>query len=333
MIKKMLAGAVLSASVVFGSASALAQYPERNIQAVVPWGAGGATDTVARSLLPLVEKELGRSLIVSNRPGGTGVIGTRYAMQQKPDGYTVLIAAENAQLYPLLGLADFDYNAFELINLIGQNVGVIATHKDSPYNTLSDLLADAEAKPGQLRMGSSGVGSLTDNVRAMVATLKPLDVRQVTFGGDGPGVTALIGKHIDFMPLSLAAVREPISSGRLKGLTIVAAERHPDLPNVPAITETLPGMADYLPWGPFWGVWVHKDTPDEAKQRLRDAFAKVVGGEAGQQTLKRLGATPLNLQGAEAKAYLDRWQSVTAWSIYNAGAATTSPESLGIAKP
>lgn len=333
MLNKLLAGMTLAACAAGFTLAAHAGYPERPIQAVIPWGAGGATDNVMRSLSPYVEKELGGKLILNNRPGGTAVIGTTYVLGQQPNGYTVLLGAENPQLYPVLGLAKFDYSALYPINLIGQNVAVIAVHADSPWNSMADLMAAAKASPGTLRMGGAGAGALPNTVHSMISAVDKLEVREVTFGGDGPGITALMGKHIDFMPLSLAAAKELIRTGKLKALAVVSTEAHPELPGVEPISKSLPGIADYLPWGPFWGVWVHKDTPDDIKQKLTAAYSKAVASPEFQAFLKSYGAKSLNLSGDEANQFLNRWQSVTAWSMYKAKAVDVAPDTLGIARP
>ncbi|MCM2318383.1 MAG: tripartite tricarboxylate transporter substrate binding protein [Pseudomonas sp.] len=333
MLKKLLVGLTLAASAAGFSLAAHAAYPERSIQAVIPWGAGGATDNVMRSLTPYVEKELGGKVILNNRPGGTAVIGTSYVLGQQPNGYTLLLGAENPQLYPVLGLAKFDYSALYPINLIGQNVAVIAVHADSPWNNMADLMAAAKANPGSLRMGGAGAGALPSTVHAMISAVDQLEVREVTFGGDGPGITALMGQHIDFMPLSLAAAKELIRTGKLKALAVVSTEEIPELPGVEPISKTLPAIADYLPWGPFWGVWVHKDTPDDVKQKLTAAYAKAVATPEFQAFLKNYGAKSLNLSGDEASQFLNRWQSVTTWSMYKAKAIAIAPDSVGIAKP
>lgn len=332
MLKKLVASITLATAAAV-SFSAQADYPERNIQGVVPWGAGGATDIVMRSLTPHVEEELGGQFIINNRTGGTGVIGSNQVLHARPDGYTVLLAAENAQLYPLLGLADFDYSAFETINIIGQNIAVIAAPADSKFNSIADLLAAAKANPDTLRMGVTGAGGLPGSVHAMIEAVDDLKVREVSFAGDGPGITALLGGHIDFMPLSLIAAREMIASGKIKGLAVVSSEELPQLPGVEPITKALPKMKSYLPWGPFWGAWVRKDTPDDIKQKLTEAYSKAVGSEEFQKFMKGLGAQPLNLTGDKAKQFLDHWQSVTAWSLYEAGATKVSPETLDIPKP
>lgn len=315
------------------ASSALADYPERNIQGTIQWGAGGATDNVVRSLTPHVEEALGTTIILTNRPGGTGVIGMNHVMRQRADGYNLLFGAENPQLYPLMGLADFTYDDMHPVNIIGQGLVVIATHPDSPFDSFSDLLDYAHENPGELNMGGTGAGGLPSTIHAMINSVDDLDVRTVTFGGDGPGVTALLGQHIDFMPLSLSAVAEQIRGGNLKGLAVISSNELESLPGVAPITEALPDIAPFLPWGPFWGVFVNEDTPDDIKETLEVAYEDAVGSDAFRQFLDDFGGETLNLNGEEAQQYLDNWQSVTAWSMFDAEAVETSPEELGIPRP
>ncbi|UYG03416.1 tripartite tricarboxylate transporter substrate binding protein [Halomonas sp. LR3S48] len=328
-----------SLTVILGSlamvGSALADYPERNIQGTIQWGAGGATDNVARSLTPHVEEILDTTIVLTNRPGGTGVIGMNHVMQQRPDGYNLLIGAENPQLYPLMGLADFTYDDMHTVNIIGQGLVVIAAPADSPFDSFADLLEHAQQNPNELRMGGTGAGGLPSTVHAMINAVDELDVRTVTFGGDGPGITAMLGGHIDFMPLSLAAAGEQIRGGKMKGLAVLTTEEIELLPGVPPITEALPDIEAFLPWGPFWGVFVHQDTPDDIKAILEDAYEQAVAEEEFVEFLHNFGAEPLNLRGDEAQQYLDSWQSVTAWSMFEADAETlkATPEELGIPRP
>lgn len=333
MTKPALSRIALAIGALTIAGGALADYPERNIQGTIQWGAGGATDNVIRSLTPHVEEILGTSVILTNRAGGTGVIGMNHVMRQRPDGYNLLFGAENPQLYPLMGLADFTYDDMHTVNIIGQGLVVIATHPNSPFETFEELLAYANDNPGELRMGGTGAGGLPSTIHAMINSVGDLDVRTVTFAGDGPGVTALLGEHIDFMPLSLSAVAEQIRGGRLKGLAVLNAEELDSLPGVPPITEALPEIESFLPWGPFWGVFVHQDTPDDIKATLEEAYEQAVASDGFQEFLTNFGGEPLNLNGEEAQQYLDSWQSVTAWSMFDAEAVETSPEELGIPRP
>ncbi|MBR9902594.1 MAG: tripartite tricarboxylate transporter substrate binding protein, partial [Gammaproteobacteria bacterium] len=130
-----------------------------------------------------------------------------------------------------------------------------------------------------------------------------------------------------------SAVAEQIRAGRLKGLAVLGSEELEDLPDVPPITDAIPELDSFLPWGPFWGVFVREDTPDDVKATLEDAYEQAVASDGFQEFLANFGGESLNLNGEEAQQYLDNWQSVTAWSMFEADAVEKSPEELGIPRP
>lgn len=315
------------------SLAAAADYPAKNVQGIIMWGAGGATDNVARALTPNVEKYFGKQLVLINKPGGTGAIATQYVNSRPSDGYTLLIGAENPQVYRILGLSKLDYKDFYPVTILGHGVGVIVTHKDAPWNSFKELVEDSKKRPGKIKMGSTGPGGLPYTVGAMTQNVVGMKVTSVPFAGEGPGVTALQGGHVDFMPAGLTAVREHIRAGRLKALAVVAAEPVEGMEEIPTITQDYPEFNDYLPWGPFYGVFCKRDVPAEVKQKLSEAFTKGAAEEKFQIFLKDFGAVPMNISGDEADVFLQKWQSVTNWMYQYAGATKVSPEELGIPKP
>jgi tripartite-type tricarboxylate transporter receptor subunit TctC len=135
------------------------------------------------------------------------------------------------------------------------------------------------------------------------------------------------------MPAVLGAAIESIKAGRMKPLAIVDTESSELLPDVPPITEAYPGFEEYLPWGPFFGVFVKDGTPEEAVTELTNAFAEAASQENFQQLLENRGYELMNISGEEAQEFLDRWQSVTSWLMYDAGVAEISPEEFGIPRP
>lgn len=333
-MKHRFLSAALAAGLISLGGAAHAGYPERSIQATIPYGVGGLTDIVSRSLAPHAERELGGSLVLNNRVGASGVIGVNYVRERRPDGYSLLFGVHDAMLYPVLDIADFSYEDFSPVNLIGQGLVVIVASPDSPWESMEELMADVQANPGTVRMGTVGTGTTPHITHSIIGSVEAFDVREVTFGGDGPGITALMGSHIDFMPLSLAPAREYIDSGRLKGLAIMHEERIEALPDVPAITEAIPEVAPYMPWGSFQGVFVHRDTPEEIKRTLGDAFAAAVATPEFEALYTRqFGGIVLNLRDEEAEDYMARWQSQTAWLLEEVGEARVSPEALGIPRP
>ena len=305
-------------------------YPDREVSGVIQWGAGGATDVVMRSLIPYAEEALGKKIVLQNKAGGVGAIATNFVYQQASDGYTLLLGAENPQLHPVLGISDLDYSKFYPVNVIGRASVLVVTQPDKPWKTFKDLLNDVQANPGKIKQGSTGTGGLPFTVSSMVATVAKFPATSVPFDGDGPGVTALLGGHVDFMFVGIGAAAEHIKAGRLKALAVLSTEAYD---NIPPITNDLPGIAKYLPWGPFYGVFVKKDVPDAAKAKLTAAFKTAASNPKFLEFMKGRGNVTMNLSGAEAETVLKKWQSVTAWTYQEVGVAKKNPADLGIPKP
>ncbi|RJL16335.1 Bug family tripartite tricarboxylate transporter substrate binding protein [Paracoccus siganidrum] len=332
MIRKLMLGA--ATALAFTSTAPLAQdYPDRDLTGIIQWGVGGATDTVSRALKPVADQMLGRSIVMNNRSGGSGVIGMRFAQAQRADGYTLLFGAENPQLYKVLGLADSDYGDFYPVNIPARGVVVIAVPADSPYQGLQDLLDAAQAQPGKLRMGTMGPGSLSHVVETMISAETDFQVNAVPFDGEGPGFTAMLGGAVDFIPTSLSVAKPMIDAGRARALAVIESEPLDQLPGVPPVTETLPELARFLPWGPFYGVFVARDAPDEAREKLVAAFAAAAESEDFRKLVENRGNLMMNISGAEADAFLRNWQSVSSWLLHDAGVTKNSPEDFGIPRP
>lgn len=305
-------------------------FPERELSGVIMWGAGGATDVVARAITPFAEEALGKKIVLQNKAGGAGAISTNFVNQQASDGYTLLLGAENPQLHGVMGLGELDYSKFYPVNIIGRGVVVIVANKDKPWKSVKELIADAQANPGKVKMGSTGPGGLPHTVGSMIGTVTKLPVTAVPFDGDGPGLTALQGGHVDFMAVGLGAASEHIKAGRVKALAVLRDTAHE---GIPPITNDLPAIGKYLPWGPFYGVFVKRDVPDAVKAKLVAAFKTAAANPKFVELMNGRSNVMMNISGAEADAFLKKWQSVTAWTLQEAGAAKKSPADFGIAKP
>ncbi|MBL1375887.1 tripartite tricarboxylate transporter substrate binding protein [Zobellella iuensis] len=317
-----------------GSAAAgAADYPRKNLQGIIQWGAGGATDNISRVITPLAERHLGKKIILTNRTGGAGAIATAFVNSRPADGYTLMYGAEPVQLHKVLGLSDIDYDDFYPINIFAQGPSVIVANNNMPWNNLAEMIADIQANPGKYKTASSGAGTLQSLVNAMLKESTGIEVISIPFDGEGPGVTALQGGHLDFMPIGLTAASEHIRAGRVKVMAVVADEAMPGLAGVPPITDAIPGFDKYLPWGSFYGVFVKRDTPDEIKAKLTEAFRLAAEDEKFDQFIGNFHSIKLNLSGDEADAYVQRWQSVASWLMQDIGEAKVSPETLGIPRP
>ena len=316
-----------------GAGMAAAEYPEREVLGVVMWGAGGATDTVARAVNPAAEEALGQPIVVLNKAGGVGAISTAFVNAAPADGYTLLYGAENPQLHGVMGVSDLDYASFYPVNILGRGVAVVVVPTESEYQTLADLLAAIAADPGGVKMGATGPGGLPSTVAALIANVTDFEVTAIPFDGEGPGLTAMLGGEVDFMPAGISAAAEQIKAGTMRALAVVNTEPVESLADVPAITDTLPDMAQFLPWGPFYGVFVRGEVPEAEKAKLVEVFATAAQDPGFVELMENRGNVVMNISGDEASEFLTKWQQVTTWVLQDTGAAKVSPEELGIPRP
>lgn len=331
-MKKIWMGAVTALTMASLSVSAQ-EFPEREMLGVVMWGAGGATDTVARAVNPAAEEALGKSVVVLNKSGGAGAISTAYVNAAPADGYTFLYGAENPQLHPVMGVADLDYSKFTPINILGRGVAVVVVPAASKYQTMAELMADIAANPGAVIMGSTGPGGLPSTIGALIANSAPFEITAIPFDGEGPGLTAMLGGEVDFMPTGISAAAEQVKAGNMRALAVVNTEPVDTLPEAPAITDAIPEMAKFLPWGPFYGVFVREDTPSDVVATLTAAFTTAAENETFTTLMANRGNIVMNMSGDEAKDFLVKWQQVTAWALQDTGAAKVNPADLGISRP
>lgn len=333
IMKQLVLGAV--SALVFGVAGASAQnYPTKEIQGIIQWGAGGSTDVVMRSVTPHAEKALGGTVVMQNMTGGVGAIALNHVADGAADGYTLLMGAENPLLYKVMGLGDKDYSDFTAINLLARGTPILVAGKDAPFDDYAGMMAHIKANPGEVRFGATGPGGLPSVVTGMINAVEgKLDVISVPYDGDGPALTALQGGAIDVMPAVLGAAIEGIRAGSMKPLAIFDVAANDKLPEVKPVTEFNSGYNSFLPWGPFFGVFVKKGTPDDIIAKLQAAYAAGTQAPDFVDLMNNRGFTMMNISGAEAEEFMTKWQQNTTWLLHDAGLTKASPEQFGIARP
>lgn len=329
-MKKILATA---AALFIMAGTAFAEYPEKAIQGIVMWGAGGALDNVSRAVSPVAGDALGKTIIMQNKTGATGAIALTTVANAPADGYNLLFGAENPNLYKVTGLSKLDYDQFDPVILLMANVGVVVVPKDSPYQTYQDLIEAAKnGKPAKL--GSTGPGGLPYVATNMIQKIHDVKFNLVQFDGEGPAITAIMGKHIDGVALGLLSAATYINSGAVRALAVISKERVDTVKDVPAVTEAYPGLYDeYLPWGAFFGVFVKKGTPQEAFDKLQAAFLKAYNEPKFADFADTMGGLRLGLTGDAARDYIAQNKSVSAWLLYDSGGAKASPADFDIPRP
>ncbi|THF73428.1 MAG: tripartite tricarboxylate transporter substrate binding protein [Sulfitobacter sp. SK025] len=310
------------------------EYPTKEIQGIIQWGAGGSTDTVMRSVTPHAEDVLGGTIVMQNMTGAVGAIALNYVAAAKADGYTLLMGAENPLLYKVMGLGDKDYSEFVPINILARGTPILVANNDAPFDDYAGMLDFIAKNPGELRFGATGPGGLPSVITAMMNTVEgDLNVIAVPYDGDGPALTALQSGAIDVMPAVLGASIESIRAGAIKPIAIFDVKQNEKLPEVPLVTTYNEDYKTYLPWGPFFGVFAPKDTPDAVVAKLSDAYAQAAKSPDFIELMDNRGFTMMGISGAEATEFLSKWQQGTAWLLQDAGLTKASPEDFGIKRP
>ncbi|MCB1418326.1 MAG: tripartite tricarboxylate transporter substrate binding protein [Notoacmeibacter sp.] len=331
-MKRFLIGAL--SALALSTVALAADYPSKEIQGVIQWGAGGSTDTVMRSVTPHAEKVLGGTVVMQNMTGAVGAIALNHVAGSAPDGYTLLMGAENPLLYKVMGLGEKDYSEFTPISILARGTPVLVANPNAPFNTYAEMMEYIKANPGKVKFGSTGPGGLPSVVTAMIKSVEGgLDVTAVPYDGDGPALTGLQGGAIDVMPAVLGAAIEGIRAGNMKVLAIFDTAANAKLPDAPYVTQFNEAYNTYLPWGPFFGVFVPKGTPDDVVAKLSDAYAQGAQNEEFKKLMDDRGFTMMAISGDEAQAFLTKWQQGTAWLLQDAGLTKASPEDFGIARP
>jgi tripartite-type tricarboxylate transporter receptor subunit TctC len=328
---------LIGAFVALGLSAAVAtaqDYPAKEIQGIIQWGAGGSTDTVMRAVTPHAETVLGGTVVMQNMTGAVGAIALNHVAGSDADGYTLLMGAENPLLYKVMGLGDKDYSEFTPINILARGTPILVARNDAPFDDYAGMMDFIKANPGELRIGSTGPGGVPSVVTAMMNTVEgTLDVTAIPYDGDGPALTALQSGAIDVMPAVLGAAIESIRAGAMKPLAIFDTEASAKLPDVPTVTSFNDGYATYLPWGPFFGVFVPKGTPDDVVAKLTEAYATGAENADFLALMDGRGFTMMSISGDAAAEFLTTWQQNTAWLLHEAGLTKASPEEFGIARP
>jgi tripartite-type tricarboxylate transporter receptor subunit TctC len=263
--------AALVVSVAF-PISARAAFPERDITLVVPWAAGGGTDTLARTLVKNGKKYFGVNMNVVNRVGGTGVVGMNSVAMSKPDGYTVGVVTFHLSAYRLLGMSELSYRDFDLIALLNRSQAGLSVRTDSPFKTLKDLVDYAKANPGVLTVGHAGPGQAWHLAAASLANKYGLKFTFVPFDGAAPTRTALVGGHISVCASGMDEVLQFYQTKQVRLLAANSPNRHPAFPDVPTMAEA--GFPVENPIFDWRGLGAPKGTPPEILKVLREGFQK-----------------------------------------------------------
>ena len=272
-----------------------ADFPTKEVQIIIPWAAGGATDLIFRALAATTGKYFGKAVVVVNRPGGGGAVGYTEAAQAKPDGYTLVSAVTPLTILPHQVTTAFTYKNFDAIINVVDDPSMFLVRSDAPWKSLKEFLDYAKKNPDMITVGNSGAGGGVHLVALAFERAAGVKFNHIPFSGGGPSVTALLGGHINAVSVSPPEGIEHVKAGKLKIIALFAEKRFEMFPDVPTVKEQ--GI-DFV-MGMWRGLVAPKGTPPDAIKKLHDAFKQGMDDPVFKKNAKDM-AVNLSYLGPEA---------------------------------
>ncbi|HKA45859.1 MAG TPA: tripartite tricarboxylate transporter substrate binding protein [Burkholderiales bacterium] len=292
-------------------------YPQRAVRLIVPFAAGGTTDGLGRILAAALSERLGHQVVVENRPGGGGIIGSEAGARARPDGYTLLLGS--AETYGMTqGIAKrLAYNPetdLVPVVMLARAPNTFTVHPSVPARTLKQLIILARANPGKLHYGSPGVGSNPHLIGELFRHRYQLDLQHVPYKGGGASIIDVISGQIEMVITGIVTVATRTSSGQVRVLAVTGAKRTPLMPDVPTMAEA--GVDDFV-LGALFGLLVPSGTPAEATARLTREITALAGSPDFRKRLVDIGQEGTEPLAGEAfarviRAEAQRWRELAA---------------------
>jgi tripartite-type tricarboxylate transporter receptor subunit TctC len=273
-------------------------WPSRLIKATIPFGAGSAADVVPRLFFDRLAVELGQPIVIENRVGAGGTLGTAMVAKADPDGYNILANSSALTITPAI-FANLSYDVSKdlaSVLMIGSSANVMIVPNVRPWKTIQDLIADAKAKPGSISFGSVGIGSAVHISSEKFRLAAGFQATHIPYRGGSEVITDILGGRIDFYFCPLSTALPLIREGQVRALVVSTARRVADLPDLPTPVDIGLKDADSAIW---FGVLAPSKTPRDIVEKMHVAGAKVLADPATQASLKKLGIEPMPMTPSE----------------------------------
>jgi tripartite-type tricarboxylate transporter receptor subunit TctC len=303
----------IAAALLALSAPVAAQdYPTKPIRLIIPFPPGGSNDVVGRMIALQLGERLGRQVIVDNRGGAGGIIGTEAASKAAPDGYTLLIISIAHAVSPWLYKLQYDpIKSFVPVSILASGPNVLVVHPSLPVHSVTELIALAKEKPGQLNYASAGIGSFQHLGGELFKLTAGINMVHVPYKGGGPAMTDVLGGYTKIMFSSLVQTTPFVLNGQLRALGTSGAKRNPALPDVPTIAEAgLPGY-EATNW---WGIVAPAGTPPAIVDKLHNEIAAIQNSPQTREQFAAQGADIVQMTSAEFGTFIgkeiNKWERV-----------------------
>ncbi|MEQ4304210.1 tripartite tricarboxylate transporter substrate-binding protein [Plantactinospora sp. B6F1] len=277
-------------------------YPDQNITIVVPFSAGGPTDTVTRMIADPMAKQLGGKIVIQNVEGAGGTVGAGEVARAEPDGYTVLMhhigMSTAPALYKNLGYKPVE--DFETVGLVTEVPMTIVARKDFAPATLPDLVSHVKANADKVTLANAGIGAASHLCGLLFQEAAGVKLQEVPYEGTGPALTDLVGGQVDFMCDQTTNTSGQISAGKVKAYAVTTPERVKSLPDLPTTAEAGLPQLQVSVWH---GLYVPADTPEEIVQKLSEALKAALADQAVIDQMAKLGTAPVPAEDATPQAH------------------------------
>jgi len=307
--------------------------PDRPINVIVPWAAGGSTDQVTRIVASEVEQALGQTVVVVNQPGASGSIGTKNALDAPKDGYTWTAgAAQDLGTYKVLGMLDTSIEDWHLY-LDVANVSVVGVNADAPYKDFGELLQAMKDRPGQVSVATAGLNSAGHNAIEGLKALAGFDYKHVTYDGGNPAVIATVAGETEVTTQLAVEQAEMIRGGRIRPLAVLNNEplAIQGVDPIPPITQWIP---EFQAAPNYFGIFVPKGVPQEVVDTLDQIWKdKIANSQALKDYATSRGAVFAPYYGEEAQERVQPAVRRNAWLLFEGGKAKVDPSTVGISRP
>lgn len=284
------------------SFAASAKYPDRPIRLVVPFAAGGNTDIFARVIGTKITEKLGQQVVVDNRAGAGATIGTAVVARAAPDGYTLLMVSGSHVVNPHIykSLPYDTLKDFSPITLVVDVPNLLVANPSVPVKTVSELINLAKADPGKLNYASSGTGTFAHLAFEFFNNLAGVKIQHIAYKGNGPATTDLLGGQVQFMMGAQPAAMPHIQANKLVPIGVTSAKRSPQLPNVPTISESLPGYE----FNQGFGMLAPAGTPRLVVENLNKVIVETLNSEDVRKIFSSQGAVPIGNTTSEYAGFI-----------------------------
>ena len=295
MLRKTILGLLMILTLFMSMPIQAADFPTKEVQIIIPWAAGGATDLIFRALAATTGKYLGKAVVVVNKPGGAGAVGYTEAAQAKPDGYTLVSAITPLTILPHQVTTAFTYKSFEPVINIVDDPSMFLVRSDAPWKNLKEFLDFAKKNPDMITVGNSGAGGGVHLVALAFEKAAGVKFNHIPFSGGGPSVTAILGGHVNAVSVSPPEGIEHVKAGKLKIIALFSGKRFELFPDVPTVREQ---GVDFV-MGMWRGLAAPKGTPPDVIKKLHDSFKQGMDDPVFQKNAKDM-AVNLSYLGPEA---------------------------------